>query len=554
MGNDVDFRALFEAAPDLYLVLDAALRIRGASDAYLAATLTERDAVIGRGLFDVFPDNPDDPDADGVSNLRASLERVIATRRPDTMALQQYDIREADGTFTVRHWSPHNVPVLDARGELTHIIHRVEDVTDLVALQERERGQERELVERSRELEEANRALRAASEAKDRFLSRVSHELRTPLTAIAGFAELLTHAGLSDEHAEWSGAILRASEHLGGLVDEILDLTQIAERNVAINLESVALGVVFQDVLELVAGRAAAEGITVHPPVSAAGHGYAHADAQGLKQVLINLMINAIKYNRPGGDVRLRVDGDGEHVRIAVTDTGPGLDAAAVDRLFVAFERLDAATRGIDGHGLGLALSRTLVEAMGGEIGCESTPGIGSTFWVRLRTGEQAVVEQPAARAPVPEVRYATPRRVLYIEDTVVNIRLVEAMLRRRPSIEVLSAGDGRHGLEQARCAAPDLILLDLHLPDMGGGEVLQALRAEPATRDIPVMILSANVAENERGPLLDAGAHRYLTKPVAMAALLEAVDELLGDAPRFESSDRPAGSVGPDAAPRLPS
>src|SRR5689334_3162626 len=176
-----DFRALFEGAPGLYLVLDPELRIVAVSDAYLAATLTEREAILGRGIFDVFPDNPDDPAATGVSNLRRSLERVRDRRVADTMAVQKYDVQRPDGGFEERFWSPRNSPVVNARGELTYVIHRVEDVTGFVRLETDSTRMEREILARSEELRAANDQLRQANAAKDQFLSRVSHELRTPL-------------------------------------------------------------------------------------------------------------------------------------------------------------------------------------------------------------------------------------------------------------------------------------------------------------------------------------------------------------------------------------
>jgi PAS domain S-box-containing protein len=195
MGSEeVDFRALFEGAPGLFLVLDPDLRIVAVSEAYLAATMIRRDDVLGRGIFDVFPDNPDDPAATGVGNLRASLERVRKTGRADTMAVQKYDIRRPEsegGGFEVRYWSPVNSPVMDDLRRVRYIIHRVEDVTEFVRLQERGEGMGAEIVRRSRELQAANAELRNAGEAKNEFLSRMSHELRTPLAAILGFSELL---------------------------------------------------------------------------------------------------------------------------------------------------------------------------------------------------------------------------------------------------------------------------------------------------------------------------------------------------------------------------
>jgi CheY-like chemotaxis protein len=255
------------------------------------------------------------------------------------------------------------------------------------------------------------------------------------------------------------------------------------------------------------------------------------ADAQRLKQVLINLLVNAIKYNREGGEVRLDVRPEGDdRVRIAVADTGFGIDAALLPRLFTPFERLGAERLGIEGTGLGLALSRELVEAMGGTIGVETVPGAGSTFWVDLSSRE------PVAAAPIAEPGhprlaervYAAPRTLLYIEDTVANIRLIEAILLMRPSVHLIGAMLGRLGLELAHEHQPDLILLDLHLPDVGGVEVLHRLRADDTTRGIPVVVLTADATRQDEKALRDAGARAFLTKPIEVIELLAILDEVL--------------------------
>jgi PAS domain S-box-containing protein len=505
-----DFRALFEFSPTPLLVLDPELTIVAVSDAYLAATMTEREALVGRHIFDAFPDNPDDPDATGVSNLGASLERVRRGRVADTMAVQRYDIPHPDGGFETRYWSPLNSPVLDEQGQLQYVIHRVEDVS---------------------ELQEANRQLHAANAAKDEFLSRMSHELRTPLVAVSGFSELLALSDVGEREREWAQLVRSASKHLGRLIDDVLDISRIAVGQLPMTPEPVALGPLLHDVIELLRPLAARHDVVLRPPTSVAGHGYVHADSARLKQVMINLIVNAIKYNRRGGSVRIATGpGAGGGFRIGVSDTGRGIDAASLARLFVPFERLDAAASGIDGVGLGLALSRTLIEAMHGSIGVESSPGAGSTFWVELPPGDDAaVLDTPDEAAPALTTReYDGERRVLYIEDTLANVRLIEAILLSRPSVRLLPAMQGQLGLDLAREHLPDLILLDIHLPDLAGQEVLARLQDDETTRDIPVVVLSADATRSSSTELLAAGARAYLAKPISVARLLATFDDHL--------------------------
>jgi signal transduction histidine kinase len=483
-----DFRVLFESAPGLYLVLDPELRILAASDAYLAATKTVREEILGCGVFDVFPDNPDDANATGEGNLSSSLERVRQGCMPDTMAVQKYDIRrpvEEGGGFEVRYWSPVNSPVLDKHRRLRYIIHRVEDVTEFVSLKEhggeqetiagelRERAQqmEAEILRRSAELQEMNEELRTANEAKNEFLSRTSHELRTPLTAIMGFSELLTLAQLDDQPHEWSTTILKAGEHLLALVNEVLDISRIESKDLPISLEPVALAPMLEDAIELVRPLADSRRVIIRPPEMLAGSGYVLADNQRLKQVTINLLSNAVKYNREDGEVHVSVAADGEdRVRMTVKDTGNGIDEESLAKLFVPFERLDAAATSVEGTGLGLTLSRALIEAMRGTLGVDSTPGVGSMFWVELSREEPAAVQATSdgeEHELLAERTYGGQRSLLYIEDTLANVHLIEEILRSRPSVRLLPAMLGGLGLELAREHRPDLILLDMHLPDI---------------------------------------------------------------------------------------
>jgi len=546
----VDYKRLFESTPGLLLLLDPQLRIVDATNSYLAAALVGRDQIIGRYIFDVFPDNPDDPHADGVSNLRASLERVLATGKPDAMPVQKYDIKRPEsegGGFEQRYWSPVNVPMLDDVGQLQFLIHRVEDVTEFVAreqlraahasraaeLEERTQAMQVEILLRSRELQDTNAALRTAMSAKNDFFSRVSHELRTPLNAVIGFGDLLSTTELNAEQRDWVTIILKASRHLLRLLDDVLDISTGEGRRLSVSVEPVALAPLLQEALVLVYPQAAAVEVELMAPELPDGL-YVAADLQRLRQAVLNLLSNAIKFNHPGGKVAVAVEAvRGNRLQIKVTDTGQGLRSEQLDRLFTPFERLDAARDGLPGTGLGLTVSRHLVEAMAGTLEVTSEPGVGSTFVIELPAAEpvrEAAVQSSARSAPR---HYRQPRTVLYIEDVPDNLELIRNVIRRRPDVTFLSAMLGEAGLNLAREHRPDLILLDLHLPDINGEEVLRRLRAHPQTADIPVVILTADVATGQTNTTLVESVAAYLTKPIVGSALLRLLDLML---------DSPAG------------
>ena len=517
----LDFESLFQAAPGSYLVLDPELVIVAVSDAYLRDTMTVREQIVGRGLFEVFPDNPDDPEATGESNLRASLDRVRRDHIPDTMALQQYDIRRPDadgGGFEVRFWSPVNSPVLEPDGELAFIIHCATDVT--------------ELVRRDKALLEAKEEAERANTAKSEYLSRMSHELRTPLNAILGFAQLLELEELTEEQRENLHFILNAARHLLALINEVLDIAAIEAGRLPLSLEPVAVADVVAETVSLIRPLADQhEVLLVSPPVSCQVH--VLGDRQRLKQILLNLLSNAVKYNRQGGRVELECGpADGDRMRVAVQDTGPGIPPEAMGQLFVPFERLGSEQTGVEGAGLGLPLSKRLAEAMGGTLEVSTVLGEGSTFWVELPVAEGPVQraereqELPAPAAqPVPEPESALT--VLYIEDNLSNLQLVERVLSRRPGVRLISAMRPQLGLELAAEHDPDLILLDLHLPDMPGQEVFRRLQAEPRTAKVPVVVLSADARPTLIKELLGQGIRAFLTKPLDVKELLELLNTI---------------------------
>jgi signal transduction histidine kinase/CheY-like chemotaxis protein len=401
--------------------------------------------------------------------------------------------------------------------------HRVEERTHELSVANAELGQE--IGERRRAEEEADRANRAKSE----FLSRMSHELRTPLNAILGFAQLLEMDALSIEQQDSVGQILRGGRHLLALINEVLDISRIEAGRLHLSIEPVPVSETVRQAVELVRPSPAAARVAIQADaIDEALH--VLADRQRLQQVLLNLLSNAAKYNRPGGSVTVSCRRlAGSVARLQVRDTGEGIAPDKLERLFTPFDRLGAEGSGVEGTGLGLALSKHLVEAMGGVLRAESQAGVGSAFSVELPVvpAPVAIDDGPAVAAPEDERDGSRlPVKVLYIEDNLSNLRLVESVLGRRPGMTLLSAMQGRVGLDLARDHRPDLILLDRHLPDLSGDEVFALLREDARTRDIPVVILSADAIPARARRMLDAGVRAYLTKPLDVKSLLAAVDE----------------------------
>jgi PAS domain S-box-containing protein len=390
--------------------------------------------------------------------------------------------------------------------------------------------------------EEAERANRAKSE----FLSRMSHELRTPLNAVLGFAQLMEADAADPLSPSQRGRVrelMRGGRHLLSLINEVLDLATIEAGTLQLHLEPVELAAVVDDCLRMVQPMALERGIALESRLGVVGTGKVLADPTRLKQVLLNLLSNGIKYNRSGGSVRLacQLEGQGSEapgptsVRIDISDDGPGLTVAQQHKLFQAFERLHPEHNEVEGTGIGLALSKWLVELMRGEIGVRSAPGQGSTFWVRLACAAHHVVAGPApgpepAMAPMPPAPSAdrTGRTVLYIEDNLVNQLLMEGMLQHRPNIRLLMADHPVDGLSMAARHPPDLVLLDIQLPDMDGFEVMRRLRQQPDTHRVPVIAVSANAMQSDIDEATRAGFADYLTKTLDLAQLLSAVDRTL--------------------------
>jgi CheY-like chemotaxis protein len=262
------------------------------------------------------------------------------------------------------------------------------------------------------------------------------------------------------------------------------------------------------------------------------GARHVRADPQHLKQVLVNLLSNAIKYNHPGGSVTLTCVEDAGRLRLLVTDTGPGVAPQLHERLFAPFDRLDAESKGIEGTGLGLALSKGLMEAIGGSLGVESELGIGSTFWLELPLAtiatDFAKAEADTAGRSVSNADVSAT--VLYIEDNVGNVRLLERLLAHRPNVRLITTLEGRLGVDLALRHGPDLILLDVHMPDLSGYEVLELLRGDVRTAAIPVVMLSADASNEQIQRFRDAGAHDYLTKPLDLQHFLTQLDDYLQD------------------------
>ena len=440
-----------------------------------AAVQDDRDVLAGGGIVD-FPEE---------SIETASGPRIVHTRK---------------------------IAIRDDDGAPLYLVGISEDVTD-------QRLAERAALAASGEAERAN-------QAKSEFLSRMSHELRTPLNAVIGFGQLLQLDRLDAGQAEAADQIVMAGRHLLALIDEVRDISRIESGTMSLSLEAVDVEAVVDDALALIRPLADEAGVTLVGRTSGFAGMHVLADHQRLKQVLINLLSNAVKYNRRGGEVRVRCTAQAQYrIELAVTDTGRGMGAEQLQRLFAPFDRLGAEGSGVQGTGLGLSLSKGLVEAMGGTITGESQPQAGTTMRVVLYATQDPAAQSPDPPAADEREPPVHPRRtIVYVEDNLSNLRLVERLVARIPHVRLIPAMQGKLALELARRHRPDLILLDLHLPDLPGREVLAQLKGDPATAAIPVVVLSADVDAEGFAKLRGIGAAGYLSKPIEIASLLDVI------------------------------
>ena len=506
-ASSAELEAVLAAFPGYIAATDETLRYTYVNDRLLAVWGLAREAVIGHTVREVLG-----------AERGASVEEAIrrALRGEPSVTEISFDLA-ADARRLVLEVTRVTGP-RQADGRQTCYGFGV----DITARKQAEAA----LIAARDEAESANRA-------KSQFLSQMSHELRTPLNAVLGFGQLLEsdpRAPLVPHHQAWVQEMLRGAEHLLSLINEILDLGRIEAGELSIDLQPLAPGELIDECLALVQALAQSLGVTLRPTPEGAEGVRVRADRRRLKQVLLNLLGNAIKYNRPGGVVSVLCRVEGSELWLGVRDSGRGLTPDEQARLFQPFERLGAAQSGIEGTGIGLAISRRLMLAMGGEIGVDSVAGEGSPSWLRLpRDGAGPLlppVSAPglaaAAAATDPAALSAQP--VLYIEDNPVNVVLMQAMLARLPGVRLLCAATPSEGLRLAALHHPVLVLLDIHLPEMDGFAVLRHLRQMPALAGTPVLAVSANALQEDIQAAQAAGFAAYLTKPLALGPLLDTV------------------------------
>lgn len=531
MGDQL--RATLDAVPDVMLEMDLHGRYHAVHSSRLETLILPPRELIGRTVHDVL--NPEDARV-----VMSALETALAN---GTSSGTQLQVAVPRGL----RWFELSVSRKgDLHGLDTRFIVLSRDIT--------ERKEAEAAVLEQEAMAQANRA-------KSQFLSRVSHELRTPLNAVIGFAQLLLHdanarmAAGQRLHVEY---ILRAGQHLLEMINDILDLTRIESGDADLKTAPMRLGDVISDSLPMVLPQAEAMGVSVSVDVSRVERHLVLVEARRVKQVLINVLSNAVKYNRVGGQITVHGSIDelepGRLV-LSIADTGRGLNTAQMKNLFEPFNRLGADRLGIEGTGLGLVIARRLIEVMGGEIAVDSTEGVGTTVTLRLPLveGAQAVVTTPAMPVPevfrnrqVPDQAHIT---VLCIEDNPLNAALVRAISDLRPAVRFLVAEDGEAGIERTRNFRPDLVLIDINLPDMSGVEVLQRLRAMDGGAGLTCIAISADVSGDPRARALSQGFDDFWSKPLDVDSVLLKLDKVLARAHARRAADAPVDLATPASA-----
>ena len=508
-------RSLFESNIDALITTDPSGIITDVNKQMEALTGCTRDELIGAPFKGYFTDP---------ERAESSIKLVLSEKKVTNYELTA---RARDGKETVVSYNATTFYDRDRR--LQGVFAAARDVTEPKRL-------DQVLQEKNLELESARSVAEKANLAKSDFLSSMSHELRSPLNAILGFAQLMETAMPSptDSQKESIAQILQAGWHLLKLINEILDLAVIESGKVSLSPEAVSLPEVMSECQAMMEPQAQQRGIGMtFPDFDDNSSVFVRADRTRLKQIIINLLSNAIKYNKERGSVIVSCSLRGpDRIRISVADTGAGLPQEKIAQLFQPFNRLGQEAGGVAGTGIGLVVTKRLAELMEGVLGVESTVGEGSVFWCDLFSAAipQLVTETDGGEpATNPPTRQGGPlRTLLYVEDNPANMRLIEQLIARFPNLRLMTAGNGTHGIRLARASRPDVILMDINLPDFNGFEVLKRLRADLTTERIPVIAISANAMPRDIEKGLQAGFFRYLTKPIIVNELMDTLNMAL--------------------------
>ncbi len=505
-------RSLIESNIDALMTTDPAGIITDVNKQMEALTGCTRDELIGAPFKNYFTDP---------GRAEAGIKQVLREKK-----ITNYELtaRARDGKTTVVSYNA--TTFYDRDRKLEGVFAAARDVTERKCL-------DQALEEQNVELKRARAAAEKANLAKSDFLSSMSHELRSPLNAILGFAQLINSDSPPPTPAQTESIdqILHAGWYLLELINEILDLAQIESGRLALSQEPTSLTEVMFECRAMIEPQGQKRGIGMTFPQFDLPC-FVEADRTRLKQVLINLLSNAIKYNQANGTVVVDVDrvkGFPERVRVSVKDSGAGLPPDMLMQLFQPFNRLGQERSAEEGTGIGLVMSKRLVELMGGEIGVESTVGFGSVFWFELNSAAAPRLAPdrggPAANLQEPVPHGAPQRTLLYVEDNPANLKLIEQLIARRPDMLLLTARDGDLGIQLARAHQPEVILMDINLPGISGIEALKILREDPATAHIPIVALSANAMPRDIEKGLHAGFFGYLTKPIKVNEFMHTLD-----------------------------
>ena len=567
--DEPDFRALFEGLPGLYLVFDAHLVAVAVSQAYLEATGTRRDALLGRPLQEIFPEAPYQPGIPSGTDLLASVRKVLSTGQPDAMELLQRDLPkpEAEGGFEAHYWTPHNTPLRNERGDIVWVVHRLDDVSDYVRmrqlraeleqqtqdLRQRESQSRRlaaELEVVNGEIATKNTLLEEASRLKSEFLSSMSHELRTPLNAIIGFSEILKDgmAGeLNQQQRIYLGHVFEGGNHLLALINDILDLSKIEAGKMELSLETVDLQALLADSLLVVADKARGKRVRLLTELSPSLHDDVKADPRRVRQILHNLLSNAVKFTPSEGSITVQVarvpvsraaqaipgfphgrrtplpQGDfREFVELSVRDTGIGMRPQDLDLLFLPFSQVNSnESRTQEGTGLGLAMVRRLAELHGGAVAVSSEVGQGSRFTVWLPI-HAAQPQEDLEQLQMPQITLRSTALIIEDDDraaTMMRLQLESLGFQTRRAV---SAEDA---LALSNQFVPELITLDIRLPGMDGWQFLQRMKEIPRWAQVPVVVVS--VESDGRTLGYSMGVSLVLQKPLSMDDLKRGLEHV---------------------------